>query len=324
MTDQERLIGKISRRDLAQIFARAAELSARKELKGKDLRQALMDQVMEKAKTKQPDESASASSSGRYEPGGNLGDLSRSVEDLTKTLELDPGETVPAAQPRNRTGVMGLETLEELFVREGQVRFDGYMEDIEQQIVDTFENFKAVSWEFGISAKDFETGDILGDAGTDLLESRRASRLAEARSSGRIPSMAMMEAAQTQPVVTQLDADTINVLCACGVQRQLHLPELPRLRIRCSSCRQVLYTPPSAASPTTSRIKAQLLSSGPNSGDVELIYDPHRKVYLAPSTPYVAPGDTLWLADGRSVKVEEVKAEVQGGRSLQCISVSEG
>ncbi|MCA8923316.1 MAG: hypothetical protein KDD82_15980 [Planctomycetes bacterium] len=320
--EEERLVGKINRRDLALIFARAAELNADRKLAGKDLRESLMSQVLDKSTRKAPDESASASD--RFAPGGNLGDLSRSVEDLTRTLELDPNE-VPQAQgtPRKRKGVLGLETLEELFVREGEVRFDGYMEDIEQQLLDTFENFKTVSREFGISAAEFERGDILGDGG-DLLESRRASRLAREASSARIASLALMEAAQKQPVVTQIDADTLNVLCACGVQRQLHLPELPRLRIRCTSCRQVLYTPTSPAGANAS-VAAQLLSGGDGAATaLRVIYDAHRQVYLAPSTPYVAPGDALRLEDGRTLRVESVRSEVQGGRPLQRIEVKQG
>ncbi|MEZ6184226.1 MAG: hypothetical protein R3F62_04345 [Planctomycetota bacterium] len=315
----ERVIGKISRRDLAVIFARAAELTAERKLEARDLGKTLMNEVMGQAQRKQPDESASASDR-LSPPGGNLADLSKSVEDLTKTLELDPTPEPPPT-PRGRNGVMGLQTLEELFVREGQVRFDGYMEDIEQQLVQTFENFKAVSWEFGISAEDFERGDVLGQ-GTDLLESRRASRLATQHSSGRVASLPLMEAAQKQPVVTQLDADTLSVLCACGVQRQLELPKLPRLRVRCSTCRQVLYTPAGSLGQPTASVAAQLHSPGCAPATLRVIYDPHQRSYLAPETPQIAPGDRLRLEDGRDLTVHHVRAELQGNRTLQRVLVA--
>jgi len=254
-----RVSGRVERRELALIFARAAELKADDPAgAGGRLGQRLLEQLLARADEVRQEASSEAGqplpdrrSAGEEEEAGerkeadaseptrparppssvdfDLSDLSRSIVDLLERSSVDasdvvggagappgaavtsegPGRAVlsqsqldmdwgsdpgslepptrPAPRPpdpdadRRHYGRMGLQTLEELFVRGGEVRFDGYIHDLESFLEELYDRFKTVSGDLGITAADIERGNLLGSAPLSL-EARRAQRIARKRS----------------------------------------------------------------------------------------------------------------------------------------------
>lgn len=186
-----RLTGSIPRRDLALIFARAADLGAENPSTAK-LGQRLLEQMIARSCELVRDEAPpptgwkpapkQTGEAARHPTaqGFDLEDLTRSIEDvLAKSASGEGGTTEPLLPTVNRreAGKLGLETLEELFVRGGQVRFEGHLEELEQTLEELFERFRSASHQFGITVQDLERGNLLPDS-PELLESRRATRKA--------------------------------------------------------------------------------------------------------------------------------------------------
>ena len=287
-----RVTGTISRRDLAMIFARAAGMGAENPASsriGKELLERMLGRSSELVRDERPAPPLAIAPRPPAPPrrpdaaGFDLLDLTRSMDGVL-AHKADPNEEPTDPLPlRRQRGRMGLETLQELFVRGGEVRFEGYLEELEHTLEELFQRFRSASREFGITAEDLERGDILGD-GPELLESRRAARKAQRGgadlpSSGRWPSApagppsaappagratpaAPLPRIPTKPPV-QATASFIgepwpeeagakvsfarpgvfSIRCGCGKERAIDTRSLPPWRIRCKSCRQVLFDP---------------------------------------------------------------------------------
>lgn len=306
-----RVTGSISRRDLAMLFARAADLgeaNPRSARMGKQLLERMLARSSELVRDERPAPPVVPRAPSPPSPprpprapdadGFDLTDLTRSMDGvLAGSGPRDEPPTDPLPVRRQR-GKMGLETLQELFVRGGQVRFDGYLDELEHTLEELYQRFRHASREYGITAEDLERGDLLGDGG-DLLESRRAARKArrggaDLPSSGRWPAagpapeapapvspgpvVPAPPRAPTPPPVAPLPVPmtkgsrppvvgtasligefwpdepagvkvsfarpgVFSVQCGCGKERAIDTRSLPPWRIRCKSCRQVLFDP---------------------------------------------------------------------------------